>query len=67
MANLINSSTKFFQNVIREMKLVSWPTGRQLASYTITVIITVAFVAVFFALIDTGISKLIRFLLQMAG
>lgn len=63
MANI----TKFLRNVVREMKLVSWPTGRQMVSYTITVLATVAFVAVFFALIDLGISKLIRYLLQFTG
>lgn len=63
MANIFDRSTKFFQDVIKELKYVSWPTSRQLVSYTITVLITVAFVAVFFALIDLGISKLIRLIL----
>lgn len=64
MANIFAQSTKFFQDVIKELKHVSWPTGRQMVSYTITVLITVAFVAVFFALIDLGISKLIRLILH---
>ncbi|HET7579166.1 MAG TPA: preprotein translocase subunit SecE [Bacillales bacterium] len=63
MTNIFGRSTKFLQNVIKELKRVSWPTGRQLVNYTITVLITVAFVAVFFALIDLGISKLIRLIL----
>ncbi|HEX7065076.1 MAG TPA: preprotein translocase subunit SecE [Bacillales bacterium] len=63
MANIFGQSTKFFQNVIRELKRVSWPTRRQLVSYTITVLVTVAFVAVFFALIDLGVSELIRMIL----
>jgi len=42
------------------MKKVSWPNGRELTSYTITVISTVAFVAVFFALIDLGITQLLN-------
>ncbi|MFD2760757.1 preprotein translocase subunit SecE [Lentibacillus juripiscarius] len=53
---------KFFKNVSREMKKVSWPKGRELTSYTITVITTVAFVAVFFALIDLGISQFLNLL-----
>ncbi|HET7521706.1 MAG TPA: preprotein translocase subunit SecE [Bacillales bacterium] len=60
MANIFSKSANFIQHVIREMKRVSWPTRRQLVSYTITVIITVAFVTVFFALLDLGISELIR-------
>lgn len=48
---------KFLKNVSREMKKVSWPKRRELTSYTITVIATVSFVAVFFAIIDFGISQ----------
>ncbi len=44
------------------MKKVSWPKGKELTSYTITVIATVAFVAVFFFLIDLGISQLLNLL-----
>lgn len=49
----------FFKNVSREMKKVTWPKGSELVSYTITVIATVAFVAVFFAVVDLGISQLL--------
>jgi preprotein translocase subunit SecE len=55
---------KFFRNVIREMKKVSWPKKKELTRYTVIVISTVAFVSVFFALIDTGISELIRLVLE---
>ncbi|WP_010528972.1 preprotein translocase subunit SecE [Lentibacillus jeotgali] len=51
---------KFFKNVSREMKKVSWPKGRELTSYTITVLTTVTFVAVFFAIVDLGISQLLN-------
>lgn len=51
---------KFFKNVSREMKKVSWPKGRELTSYTITVISTVAFVAIFFALVDVGITQILN-------
>lgn len=51
---------KFFKNVTREMKKVTWPKGRELTSYTITVIATVAFVAVFFALVDLGITQILN-------
>lgn len=42
----------FFKDVSREMKKVTWPKGRELVNYTITVVATVAFVAVFFFVID---------------
>ncbi|MCT2536617.1 preprotein translocase subunit SecE [Aquibacillus koreensis] len=50
----------FFKNVSREMKKVSWPRGRELTRYTITVVATVAFVAVFFGLIDQGITAILN-------
>ena len=50
----------FFKDVSREMKKVSWPKGKELTRYTITVIATVAFAVIFFAVIDLGISSLIR-------
>lgn len=47
----------FFKDVSREMKKVTWPKGPELVSYTITVIATVAFVAVFFFIIDFLIAQ----------
>ncbi|UOQ91397.1 preprotein translocase subunit SecE [Halobacillus shinanisalinarum] len=51
---------KFFKNVAREMRKVSWPKGHELTRYTITVLGTVAFVAVFFAVVDLGISQVLE-------
>jgi preprotein translocase subunit SecE len=56
--------TKFFSEIGREMRKVSWPRRKELTRYTITVLSTVAFVAIFFAIIDSGISKLIRLILE---
>lgn len=50
---------KFFKDVSREMKKVTWPKGRELTSYTITVITTVLFVAIFFAIVDLGITQVL--------
>ncbi|PBB05261.1 MULTISPECIES: preprotein translocase subunit SecE [Salimicrobium] len=47
----------FLKNVSREMKKVSWPTGNELMRYTVTVLVTVAFIAVFFGIVDFGISQ----------
>ncbi|HLS20889.1 MAG TPA: preprotein translocase subunit SecE [Bacillota bacterium] len=51
---------KFFKDVSREMRKVTWPKGPELVSYTITVIATVAFVAIFFAVVDIGISQFLE-------
>ncbi|MCP8971097.1 preprotein translocase subunit SecE [Ectobacillus ponti] len=56
--------TDFFRNVAREMKKVSWPKRGELFRSTLTVIATVAFFAVFFAVLDLGISSLIRLILE---
>lgn len=58
------SMFKFFKNVAREMKKVSWPKGQELTRYTITVLGTVAFVAVFFAIVDLGISQVLELIAQ---
>ncbi|ANB61172.1 preprotein translocase subunit SecE [Anoxybacteroides amylolyticum] len=55
---------KFFHEVAREMKRVSWPKRKELVNYTLTVLATVAFMTVFFAVVDLGISSLIRFVLE---
>ncbi|KMY40244.1 preprotein translocase subunit SecE [Bacillus sp. FJAT-27445] len=55
---------KFFKDVRKEMKKVSWPKGKELTRYTITAISTVIFFVIFFALLDTGISLLIRLIVE---
>jgi preprotein translocase subunit SecE len=55
---------KFFQEVGREMRKVSWPKRKELTNYTVTVLATVVFFTAFFAVIDFGISKLIRLILE---
>ncbi|MFD2210198.1 preprotein translocase subunit SecE [Virgibacillus halophilus] len=50
----------FFKNVTRELKKVTWPKGKELTSYTVTVIATVLFMALFFFLVDLGISQIIE-------
>ncbi|OZM55888.1 preprotein translocase subunit SecE [Lottiidibacillus patelloidae] len=52
----------FFRNVVKEMKKVSWPTRKELVRYTITVLSTVAFVSVFFWVIDIGLNYLMQFI-----
>ncbi|WML42564.1 preprotein translocase subunit SecE [Neobacillus sp. PS3-40] len=56
--------TKFFSEITREMRKVSWPKRGELTRYTITVLATVVFFSLFFGLLDSGISKLIRLILE---
>ncbi|WP_156178023.1 preprotein translocase subunit SecE [Bacillus sp. SA1-12] len=55
---------KFFSDINREMKKVSWPKSKELTRYTITVLFTVLFTSVFFAIIDFCISFIIRFVMN---
>lgn len=55
---------KFFRDIFREMRKVSWPKRGELTRYTITVVATIAFFTIFFGVIDLGISKLIRLILE---
>ncbi|GEL07483.1 preprotein translocase subunit SecE [Salisediminibacterium halotolerans] len=50
---------QFLKDVAAEMKRVTWPTRRELSRYTVVVVLTVAFIAVFFAISDLGISTVI--------
>ena len=55
----------FFKHVVSEMRKVSWPKRKELTRYTVVVLSTVIFMALFFALIDTGISELFRWFLAL--
>jgi preprotein translocase subunit SecE len=59
------SITKFFRNVASEMRKVSWPKRKELTRYSITVIVTVVFLAIFFFLVDLGLSSLVRWFLDL--
>jgi preprotein translocase subunit SecE len=60
MTGMIKATGKFFRDVITETKKITWPTRRELIKYTITVICTVVFLAIFFVLVDLGISQLLH-------
>ncbi|MFC6387329.1 preprotein translocase subunit SecE [Sporolactobacillus kofuensis] len=51
---------KFFQDIVTESKKITWPTRKELLKYTVTVIVTVVFLALFFVVIDLGISQLLH-------
>ena len=51
---------KFLKNVSREMKKVSWPKGKELRNYTVIVISTVIFAALFFFVVDLGITQILN-------
>ncbi|MBA9028887.1 preprotein translocase subunit SecE [Peribacillus huizhouensis] len=60
----MNRITEFFRGVAREMRKVSWPKRKELTRYTVVVLSTVVIMAVFFAVVDLGISELIRLVIE---
>lgn len=63
MAGVVKRTNEFLRDVVRELKRVSWPTRKELTRYTVVVVTTVVFMAIFFAIVDLGISSLVRFIL----
>ncbi|KXH80775.1 preprotein translocase subunit SecE [Sporosarcina sp. HYO08] len=55
----------FLKNVVSEMRKVSWPKRKLLTRYTIVVISTVVFMAIYFGLIDLGISRVMEWYLAL--
>jgi len=64
IGNGFRSSANFFKDGWQELKKVRWPNRKELTNYTLVVLGTVIFIAVFFAIIDLGISELLRLVLQ---
>ncbi|MGX7418892.1 preprotein translocase subunit SecE [Carnobacterium gallinarum] len=50
---------KFLKGVKSEMKQVTWPTGKELRKYTMTVFGTVFFFVIFFMVVDFGIKSIL--------
>ncbi|EMR06348.1 Preprotein translocase subunit secE [Bhargavaea cecembensis DSE10] len=56
---------EFFSGVVSEMRKVSWPKRKELTKYTVVVLSTVIFMALYFVVIDLGISELFRWFLSI--
>lgn len=54
---------EFFGDVMSELKKVRWPNRKELTTYSVVVLVTVVLLAVFFFVIDLGISRLIDLIL----
>jgi preprotein translocase subunit SecE len=57
--------TNFLSEVGSEMRKTSWPKGKELTKYTVVVIVTVIFFGLYFLLIDSGVSELLRWFLEL--
>ena len=59
---MIAKTKAFFKDVVKEMRLVSWPNKHDIKEGTIVVVVMSAIVGVFLALIDSVFSLATRFL-----
>lgn len=50
----------FFRDSWSELKKVRWPNRKELVNYTLVVLGTVTVIAIFFAIVDLGISSILR-------
>ncbi|CAM3233125.1 preprotein translocase subunit SecE [Sporolactobacillus spathodeae] len=64
MAGIVKGTGKFFHNIVTETKKITWPTGKELVKYTVTVIVTVVFLALFFVIVDFGVTQLLHLITQ---
>lgn len=55
-----NKIIKYFQDVVGEMKKVTWPKKQELKDFTMVTIITMVVFAAFVWLIDQGISIILK-------
>ncbi|WP_019414584.1 preprotein translocase subunit SecE [Paenisporosarcina sp. TG20] len=61
MTNIVG----FFGDVVKEMRKVSWPKRKELTRYTIIVLSTVLVMAVYFSIVDLGISEAFRWFIAL--
>lgn len=54
------STFAFFADSWAELKKVRWPNRKELTSYSIVVFLTIAFVTIYFWILDIGISELVE-------
>ncbi|ASR45712.1 preprotein translocase subunit SecE [Paenibacillus kribbensis] len=60
MKSSFKSLFSFFSESWAELKKVRWPNRKELTNYTLIVIGTIAFVTVYFWVLDIGISAVIE-------
>lgn len=58
MKKILNSITKYFKGVGKEIKRVRWTTGKELVKFSITTVAFILFLGVYFYGIDILVSLL---------
>ncbi|MEC0184529.1 preprotein translocase subunit SecE [Paenibacillus peoriae] len=60
MKSSFKSLFSFFSESWAELKKVRWPNRKELTNYTLIVVGTIAFITVYFWVLDIGISAVIE-------
>ena len=58
------SPIKFFKDIWREVKKVTWPTRKELFSYTGAILVFVIAIGVVLTLVDLGLGELLKLLIK---
>lgn len=64
MIKKIKKFPKFLREVKEELKKVNWSSREEVIGATFVVIVGAAFLTIYIALIDTGLSKLLQLFLK---
>lgn len=59
----IKALTKHFKDVRQELKKVHWPSRRELTVFTSMVLMAIFFIGLFFWILDTGFTGMLRLIL----
>lgn len=58
---------KFLREVRAELRKVVWPNRKELTTYTLVVIVSVAIIAVFIGVVDIAFSEIFNLLRRLGG
>ena len=58
------SPIKFFKDIWREVKKVTWPTRKELFSYTGDILVFVLAIGVVLTLVDLGLGEVLKLLIK---
>jgi preprotein translocase subunit SecE len=61
---IVKRTGKYFREVRSELKKVTWPAKRDLTTYTIVVLVSVALVSVIIGIADTILVKLLSLIIS---
>ena len=56
MKKILNSITKYFKGVKKEISRIRWTSGKELAKYSLTAVLFMLFLGVYFYAIDMLVS-----------